>query len=206
MAIKVTGELREGLLAQTEEIQRQLLQPNGYPFDPAALKEALQQIIDGRCFLPVIEMIVKGMPLQDLVEMGNYGRIHNKEDETLEELEKPMEGERKVSFLPYELEETSNTFQVLQLVKSRNFRTASLTDILTFGAEHLGKDGIDMLFTVIPKGYGPDSFIKFVGMALYIEDGKRICSFATASEISCSNPTWPAGARILCVIESTKRI
>ena len=48
MATKVTGELYEGITGQLFEIGRQLRQPSGYPFDPHALKRALQAVIEGK--------------------------------------------------------------------------------------------------------------------------------------------------------------
>lgn len=48
MAVQVAGELYYDLDGQLTEIKRQLRQPNGYPFDPSALKNALQDAIEGR--------------------------------------------------------------------------------------------------------------------------------------------------------------
>ncbi|MDQ3014388.1 MAG: hypothetical protein M3Q73_00815 [bacterium] len=47
MATKVTGELRSSITDQLFEIGRQIRQPNGYPFDPKMLRDALQSIIEG---------------------------------------------------------------------------------------------------------------------------------------------------------------
>lgn len=48
MAKCVAGELYHDLDGQLSEIKRQLRQPNGYPYDPYALKNALQCIIEGK--------------------------------------------------------------------------------------------------------------------------------------------------------------
>ena len=47
MAKKVEGELYESITGQLFEIGRQLRQPNGYPFDPENLQDALQNIVNG---------------------------------------------------------------------------------------------------------------------------------------------------------------
>lgn len=48
MAQRVTGDLKDGLLGQLFEIERQIRQSSGYPFDPLALKGHLQDGIEGR--------------------------------------------------------------------------------------------------------------------------------------------------------------
>ncbi len=48
MAFNVTGELYYDLDGQLAEIKRQLRQPNGYPFNPVALKRHLQMAIEGK--------------------------------------------------------------------------------------------------------------------------------------------------------------
>ena len=46
--IKVAGELKDTLLGQLFEIERQIRQSCGYPFDPLRLKIHLQAAIEGR--------------------------------------------------------------------------------------------------------------------------------------------------------------
>ena len=48
MATQVAGEQYHELDGQLWEIKRQLRQPAGYPYDPAQLKSALQNAIEGR--------------------------------------------------------------------------------------------------------------------------------------------------------------
>ncbi len=48
MATFVTGELYEQLDGRLHEIKRQIRQSGGYPFDPEALKDLLQQAVEGR--------------------------------------------------------------------------------------------------------------------------------------------------------------
>lgn len=48
MAQRVTGDLKDGLLSQLFEIERQIRQHSGYPFDPLQLREHLQEGIEGR--------------------------------------------------------------------------------------------------------------------------------------------------------------
>lgn len=48
MAQRVTGVLKDGLLSQLFEIERQIRQSSGYPFDPTMLKDYLQKGIEGR--------------------------------------------------------------------------------------------------------------------------------------------------------------
>ena len=48
MASKVAGELYESITGQLFEVGRQLRQPNGYPFNPNQLKQALQKVIEGK--------------------------------------------------------------------------------------------------------------------------------------------------------------
>ena len=50
MASRVAGEQYETITGQLFELGRQLRQPNGYPFDPVALKRHLQAAIEGRFF------------------------------------------------------------------------------------------------------------------------------------------------------------
>ena len=48
MAQRVAGDQMNGLLSQLFEIERQLRQASGYPFDPAGLKNHLQLAIEGK--------------------------------------------------------------------------------------------------------------------------------------------------------------
>ncbi|MBI2035175.1 MAG: hypothetical protein HYT12_00635 [Candidatus Liptonbacteria bacterium] len=48
MAQRVAGDMYESITGQLFELGRQLRQPNGYPFDPTALKRHLQDAIEGR--------------------------------------------------------------------------------------------------------------------------------------------------------------
>lgn len=48
MAVKVAGELKDTLLGQLYEIERQIRQSNGYGFNPFQLKHHLQAGIEGR--------------------------------------------------------------------------------------------------------------------------------------------------------------
>lgn len=61
MATLVTGELKEGLLDQLYEIERQIRQSRGYPFDPTLLRSHLQEGIEGR-FIRSVVSAVEGPP------------------------------------------------------------------------------------------------------------------------------------------------
>ena len=56
MATKVAGEVKGGLLGQLYEIERQVRQANGYPFDPEDLKLHLQAAVEGR-FKPLLKFV-----------------------------------------------------------------------------------------------------------------------------------------------------
>ena len=58
MAAQVAGDLYESITGQLFELGRQLRQPNGYPFDPVALKRYLQAGIEGR-FTPEADNIIR---------------------------------------------------------------------------------------------------------------------------------------------------
>lgn len=70
MAQRVAGDLKDGLLAQLFEIERQVRQSSGYPFNPEGLRRHLQDGVEGR-FNNKVQMYPEIGEVFELTRDGN---------------------------------------------------------------------------------------------------------------------------------------
>ncbi len=72
MAEMVAGELKDGILAQLFELERQVRQSRGYPFDPGNLRFHLQEAIEGRLLKPAVPSLFRFVDTVDIPAVDRF--------------------------------------------------------------------------------------------------------------------------------------
>lgn len=136
--IIVAGELYEGITGQLFEIGRQLRQPNGYPFDPQALRRYLQNAIEGR-FESVATnvfrvMINYDLSVEDAVKAGKYDWKDN--NILSKNFPSKREGMIEAEIILVHFNCDMDSDDALRELNKQGLRPAELPELTAFGAKY----------------------------------------------------------------------
>ncbi len=170
MAVKVAGELYEGITGQLFEIGRQLRQPNGYPFDPQLLKRCLQDAIEGRFANNGVSYAVSvnyDLSVEDAVKAGKYDWMDD--NITSKNFPSKRKGTAEAEIILVHFNRSMDPDDVIRELDKQGLRPAELPEGLAFGAMY---PDIQREFPVV-----------ILGSVWRSSDGHRYCASLSRSPV-----------------------